>query len=261
MNYHFDLNQADLPAIVAMLLVTVCFCTYWFLFTSARVKQSFYNRYPGDEGKIRHIISLKYIGFVMFAIIPVLFFKLIFPGYGLASLGFSFNPGTANDSLLWILCLGLPVIGMMRLTCRRPNAFECYPQIRVDVWDIKLVLKYCTSWAFYMTGYEILFRGLLLFPLVHRFGVLPAIAINTIFYASSHIPKGSAETYSTLFFGPLLCFITLQTGNIWAASVIHIILAIANSMMALAFNPKMIIVKNRQVVQGVKNGHINLIDA
>jgi hypothetical protein len=32
-------------------------------------------------------------------------------------------------------------------------------------------------------------------------------------------------------------------------------------MMALAFNPKMIIVKNRQVVQGVKNGHINLIDA
>lgn len=259
MNIKIDFNSPDLPGIVAMLLVAVSFCSYWFLFISERYRQFCYARFPGDEGKIIHIVSLKYIGFGMFSILPTLVFKWIIPGYDLLSLGVSSHSGSAVTSLLWIIGLGIPIVVAMRVSCKRPHAFECYPQIRVAVWDSKLILRYCLSWAFYMAGYEIMFRGLLLFPLIKSFGVLPAIAINTIFYSCSHIPKGSAETFSSLFFGPLLCFITIQTGNIWAAAGIHVILAVSNSMMALFYHPSMVIVKNRTLE--LRKQQLKLMDA
>src|SRR5207344_2457217 len=114
------------------------------------------------------------------------------------------------SSFTWILALGIPIVLLMRFAVRRPNVFTNYPQIRVQYWDLGLMIRYSVAWAVYMLGYETMFRGLLLFPLANSLGVWLAIAINTTLYVSSHLPKGSNETIAAIFFGPLLCYITLQ---------------------------------------------------
>lgn len=248
MNYQFHFNNTDLTVIASILLVTVSFCSFWFLFVSPSVKLFFYEKYAGDKGIIRHIIFLKYTGFLLLGVLPVSLFISSFPDYDLGSLGMAYNPRTFYRSLEWIFVLGTPIVFVMRFACRRKNCFEVYPQIRVHEWDTWLMIRYSTAWMIYMCGYEIMFRGLLLFPLADRLGVWPAIAINTLFYVGSHIPKGSTETFAALFFGPLLCVITLQTGTVWAAVCIHSILAVSNSMMALKFHPDFVVVKQRMSV-------------
>ena len=50
------------------------------------------------------------------------------------------------------------------------------------------------GWFIYLFGYELLFRGILLFPLVAAIGVWPAIGVNIALYSATHIPKGVEET-------------------------------------------------------------------
>ena len=120
-----------------------------------------------------------------------------------------------------------------------------YPQIRVKEWDAKLIVSYSLAWCAYLFGYELLFRGFLLFPLVDSIGVWPAIAVNIALYSVSHIPKGIDETIGALPFGIILCIVTLQTETIWASFFIHVLLVLSNSLVALRFHPEMRIVKVR----------------
>ena len=245
MRYQFHFNEADLAVIISMLLVTLSFCCFWFLFVSPAFKQVCYKKYPGDKGIIRHILLLKYTGFIMLGVVTPGIFLAIFPGYNAGSLGLAYNPLTIYNTLAWIIGLGIPIVAVMWFVSRSKMINSVYPQIRVHEWDVLLMMRYSIAWALFMMGYEILFRGLLLFPLADRLGVWPAIAVNTIFYVGSHIPKGSHETFAAMLFGPLLCIITLQTGTVWAAAFIHIILAVSNSMLAIKFNPDFIVVRKR----------------
>lgn len=246
MLYHFNLNEAHVAPVLSMVLATFSFCCYWFLFVSDAFKKICYKKSPGDDGIIRHILLLKYAGLLVLGIIPVCLFIVVVPQYTLYSLGIAFNANTALQSVTWMLALGIPIILLMRFAVRRPNTFTRYPQIRVQYWDLWLMVRYSVAWGVYMLGYETMFRGLLLFPLANSLGVWPAIAINTTLYAASHLPKGSNETYAAMFFGPLLCIVTLQTETIWAAWLIHTILAVSHSMAALKFHPDFIIVRNRK---------------
>jgi membrane protease YdiL (CAAX protease family) len=92
-------------------------------------------------------------------------------------------------------------------------------------------------------GYEFLFRGILLFPLVDALGVWPAVAINTVMYSATHIPKGLDETIGAAFLGVVLCLVTLITGTLWVAIVIHITMALTNSFSSIYHNPEMNFVK------------------
>ena len=89
----------------------------------------------------------------------------------------------------------------------------------------------------YLFGYEILFRGFLLFPLAEHLGVWTAIAINISLYSATHIPKGLEETIGALPLGLVLCILTLASGTIWIAFVVHVAMAWTNSFTALKFHP------------------------
>ena len=47
--------------------------------------------------------------------------------------------------------------------------------------DYKNSLINALGWFLYLFGYEFLFRGVLLIPLIEPLGMWPAIAINTAF--------------------------------------------------------------------------------
>ena len=114
--------------------------------------------------------------------------------------------------------------------------FECEKEVPFRTY---LKIKNALGWAAYLFGYEILFRGILLFPLVAEFGVWPAIAVNIALYSSTHIPKGLDETIGAIPLGIVLCVLTLLTGTIWIAFFVHLAMALTNSFTALKHHPEM----------------------
>jgi membrane protease YdiL (CAAX protease family) len=131
------------------------------------------------------------------------------------------------------------VVPLVYFSAKKEKNLVNYPQIRAKVWSKKLKTRNAIGWAAYLFGYEMLFRGVLLFPLYHEFGIWPAIAVNIALYSATHIPKGLDETIGAIPLGLVLCILTLLTGTIWIAFILHVIMAWTNTFTALKFNPDM----------------------
>jgi len=58
------------------------------------------------------------------------------------------------------------VIPLVHFSARKPKNLVNYPQIRAKVWTSKMVYMNALGWFLYLFGYEFLFRGVLLFPLI-----------------------------------------------------------------------------------------------
>lgn len=246
MKYDYTFHPENLVPFLTIILSTFFFSAYWFIFASEKIKKYFHNKYSGDIGTIKHVLFTKYAGFTIMGVIPAITFMFIAPQYSLSDFGLSFSKGTNLITLYWCLGLCIPIIMMNYFNSRREKTFSMYPQIRAKEWDRKLILKYSLGWCAYLFGYEFLFRGILFIPLVDSLGVWTAIAINIALYSATHIPKGLDETVGAAPLGLVLCLITLQTGTIWVAFIVHVALALSNSLTALKFHPEFKIVPKRQ---------------
>jgi membrane protease YdiL (CAAX protease family) len=79
---------------------------------------------------------------------------------------------------------------------------------------------------------EIIFRGLILFGLLNFFSMCISVTTSCVLFGLWHIKNYKWQTrnqtiyqvlYTGLFFGPIVCFITLWTGTIWVAVIVHYI--------------------------------------
>jgi membrane protease YdiL (CAAX protease family) len=161
----------------------------------------------------------------------------------MADYGLTIKPETTFFSMVWILGLSALVVPLAYISAKKPKNLVNYPQIRAKEWTWKTVFINALGWALYLFGYEMLFRGTLLFPLVQSIGVWPAIAINIALYSATHIPKGLDETIGAVPLGLVLCVLTLLSGTIWIAFFVHLALAWTNSFTALKFHPDIHFVK------------------
>ncbi len=151
--------------------------------------------------------------------------------------GLTIIPETTFYSIVWTLGLSALVIPIAYFSAKKPKNLVNYPQIRAKEWTQRTVFINALGWALYLFGYELLFRGTLLFPLVDSVGVWPAIAINIALYSATHIPKGLDETIGAAPLGLVLCLLTIASGTIWIAFFVHVAMAWTNSFTALKFHP------------------------
>ena len=146
-------------------------------------------------------------------------------------------PETTLFTLAWTLGLCVLVIPLAFFSAKSPKNFVNYPQIRTKVWGKKTLFLSLLGWAIYLFGYEFLFRGVLFVPLVEPLGLWPAIAINVALYSATHIPKGLDETIGAIPLGIVLCLLTVASGTIWIAFIVHLAMAWTNNLTALKHNP------------------------
>lgn len=236
-------DESDLVTSLPIILSLVFFTTYWFVAKSEMIKGKFYAKYDNDEASFRHILFTKFFGFVSMGIIPLVFCLILLKNYRFQQYGFVYNPDTTVTSLACILGLSALVIPLVYFSAKKPKNLLNYPQIRSKVWTRKMMFYNALGWFFYLLGYEMLFRGVLLIPLVDSIGVWPAIAVNIALYSATHIPKGLDETVGAIPLGLVLCLLTLSTGTIWVALLVHVAMAWTNSFTAIKHHPEMIIQK------------------
>ena len=242
MNYHkldWLFSEKDLIISLPILLTLVFFTLYWFVSKSNKIKNLFYQKYDFDRASINHIFFTKYFGFFSMGIIPTIVCTSFLPNITIENLGFTFIYDTTLFSFLWILGLSALVIPLVYFSAKKDKNLINYPQIRAKKWTTRTVLINALGWFLYLFGYEFLFRGVLLIPLIEPLGMWPAIAINTALYSATHIPKGLDETIGAIPLGIVLCLLTISSGTIWIAFIVHVVMAWTNTFTALKYNPEM----------------------
>lgn len=241
MNYfevEMSLHATDVRVCLPIMLALIFFVMYWFTAHSEGIKKRIYAKHDADTASIKHIFFTKYFGFISMGVIPTIICLIFIPEVSLADYGLTIIPETTLFTTVWTVGLCAAVIPLAFISAKKPKNLVNYPQIRAKSWTKKTLFLNLLGWALYLFGYEFLFRGTLLIPLVEPLGVWPAIAINTALYSATHIPKGLDETIGAIPLGIVLCLLTLASGTIWIAFIVHVAMAWTNSLTALKYHPE-----------------------
>lgn len=222
------------PQLILLLSVVIflaaCYALYLLTVSGT------FNRWLGiNPGEIRQIILQRSSGVVFFGIVPLIVITLLLDqtpdAYGLKV--------PSGNTFMYALLFGLVILPVNYFSSRSPGILTMYPQIREKTWSLKLIFISSLTWILYLTAYEFLFRGFILFIFLNTVGTGAAIAANLVLYSLFHIHKGWKEMLGSLPFGIVACYFTIITGNIWFAVILHCILALTNEWFAIYRNPSM----------------------
>ncbi len=242
MDYTFYTN--DLRVFIPVVTGLIGFIIFWFTRKSGNLKQRCLNRLGPDKGPACFINSTRYLGGCTIGLLPLAVYLVFFPETALSEVGLTLYRDTLPETLLWIAGLGVVVVLLAWYSARTPGSLIHYPEIRAREWSRRMIASNLVSWAFYLLGYELFFRGVLLFPLVQEIGLWPAIAVNIGVYSATHLPKGLRETIGAMPLSIVLCLVSISTGTIWIAFFVHLAMAWTHSLTALKHHPDMKIVNH-----------------
>jgi membrane protease YdiL (CAAX protease family) len=142
-----------------------------------------------------------------------------------------------GPTLLYPLVCAAAILPVLVWAARSSALQEQYPEIRSEHFTKALATKSAGSWAVYLLGYELYFRGFLLFYLAQAFGVWPALALTTALYTFVHLPKRAAETVSCLLMGFVFGALAIETGGFLAPFLLHWLIAVTSENAAARANP------------------------
>jgi membrane protease YdiL (CAAX protease family) len=240
MNHPFAWNSFDSAFVICILALATGFMAYFFISKSEKLKNYFSIKFGNNKSEVRWVLFERLIGVFFYGIVPALIIIIGF-NKSLSDYGFSFENRLL--SIYWILGLSPVLIAMNYFNCSKPDNLAMYPQIRASEWNIQLLILSALSWIAYLLAYEFMFRGYLLFISLEYLGVWPSIALNITIYALVHVPKGYKEAIGAIPLGIVLAIITIKTGNIWVAFVVHVVLALSNEWFSLKAHPDMKFIK------------------
>jgi membrane protease YdiL (CAAX protease family) len=219
-----------------LLLFVYSYSRYYFLSNSNRLRRLLTRSLKDESKSVVWTLFQRGIGVFFLGVFPacaaVTLFSIDLKEYGLGGF-FSWRAG------LWSFSIGMGIILLNSFTAERQTERQDIPAFQVKEWTIVITLLNTLSWLAYLLAYEFLFRGFLLFSSLNFLGMWPAIFINIVFYSVVHLPKGWQQTLGALPFGLVLCLLTLETGSIWTAFIIHGALAISFDHFSLKANQKM----------------------
>jgi membrane protease YdiL (CAAX protease family) len=223
--------------LAALVTTTLGFLTYLSILLAPRVEEYFLAHYGSKRGQTLHVLlANKWSGTALLGLFPLLLIRFVL-GQPLSDYGA--GPVQHPNTWRWMLLVSTLVLAMVWSHSRKPQHYSMYPLIRRTTWSRGLLLQSLMASSAFIIAYEFLFRGFLLFACLPLTGPWVAIALNVLIYALAHVHKGIGETLGSVPFGVLLCWVTLSTGTIWAATGIHLVMTLSADLFGLYFNPNM----------------------
>jgi membrane protease YdiL (CAAX protease family) len=193
-----------------------------------------------NTGAANHPVRLylirKLSGLLLLGLIPALLYFLFFD-----LLPFREENSSGNSLSLWALVTGISVflILLNQINSKSAGLQTVYPEMRIRQWNLVSIAIAGGGWVLYLTGYEYLFRCMLLSGCMNAFGIWPAIAINLALYSTLHLPKGFKEALAAIPFGALLCYLTIESSSILPAIILHSVQAISTEISCIYRNKEM----------------------
>ncbi len=185
---------------------------------------------------INRYLFRKISGFIILGLIPGVVAGIFF-STGPAQAGMVM--GKTLNLWPWIIGASLFFIALNFFNSKNADLRAMYPELRLKQWTFSGLSIAIAGWILYLSAYEYLFRGLLLFSCIEACGLWLAAAINIALYAALHLPKGMKEAIAAIPFGALICYLTIETGSIIPAIFIHSLQAVSCELFCIYRNPDM----------------------
>ena len=236
------LSHEDLRFSIAILWSVVGFGSYYFLSHNKNCIRRFGIRFKRLDSQGNQVLLQRMLGLLFLGLVSALIILLL-PDTSMKEYGLTFKFLTAPPWWSWLLVPLILIMGYF--AAQKPGNLKLYPQIRALQWTRGIILISSVSWVLFLIGYEFLFRGFVLHASLELMGPVPAIALNCAIYAFAHFYKGPGEAFGAIPVGILLCYLTLITGNIWCAVVLHSVMALSNEWFSLKAHPEMSVTGGR----------------
>jgi membrane protease YdiL (CAAX protease family) len=221
---------------IAILWWVVGFGSYYFLSKNSTLSGKFGSIIKLLDPQGNQVLLQRALGFLFLGILSVLIISLL-PDTSVHDYGLTFHFREPPPAWFWLL-FPLALI-LVFFAARKPGNLEQYPQIRARTWTSSLLLINSLSWILFLVGYEFLFRGFVLYASLAILETGPAIVLNTALYTFAHFYKGPGETLGAIPAGIIFCYLTLLTGNIWSAVILHTVMALSHEWFSLKVHPEM----------------------
>lgn len=160
-----------------------------------------------------HLFKL-FTGILLLGITPLLFIKISYTYLRI--------PAFTATSAILLLILSITIFSAGYAAAKKFT----FPG-QADLSVKPALALYFPLRIFFLTGYELFFRGTLLPLLLTLFSVSVSVAITTFFYALMHAGNGNREWAGAIPFGLALCILTLKTESVWPAVCLHLLLAMS----------------------------------
>ncbi|MCP4580540.1 MAG: CPBP family intramembrane metalloprotease [candidate division Zixibacteria bacterium] len=206
-------NHNKIKTILILIYVPVVL-TIFIYYGSA----NFYNNLTGmpnlADGRYYYFLS----SFILLGLIPALIWFL---GFKQKLSGLGLGIGNLKRSLVFT-AIGLPVMAILAYFSSNDPAFQMeYPLFRGLIIDQGNIISYILMYGLYYVGWEVFFRGFMLFGLKDKFGDTYSILIQTIPSCLVHIGKPDAEIFSSIIAGIAFGWIVLRCRSIWPIFICH----------------------------------------
>ncbi len=226
--------------LLSLITATVGFIIWYALSSSLRLPKTFQVQYDVNTSYFNRILRRRLAGFLIYGLLPYLLIIHwgILGNVSLAQLGISFE---WNSKVSWWLLILIPLAVLYGgISPRNRNNLIEYPEIRVTVWTPYLLLLSALFWILYLVALEFLFRGLVLQSVLMSTGdEWTAILISTGIYAMIHYFKNNRIAIFCIPFGLLTAYVTLETGSLLPAILIHVVGGLVTEWAAITRHPEM----------------------
>ncbi len=227
---------SDLKISIVLLGTLVFFYFYYYFAHSEYLKRK-------APSELKLFLSRKLSGFIVLGVIPgILYFLIIKPAVSFKDM---FN-GNFPSSIYVIISL-VTIIFLITYLNQKSNPHRSSLKMKISEWNFYLFGINALGWIIYLSAYEFLFRGILLFECYENFGFWPAIAINVVIYSAIHMVNSKEEAIGALFFGTIACYFTLWQGTILIPLMMHIALSLSSDYFSIRMNKYLKFVKSKSI--------------
>ncbi|MEO0126991.1 MAG: CPBP family intramembrane glutamic endopeptidase [candidate division WOR-3 bacterium] len=215
---------AELKKFDLEVLVIICYSTFVLLFSLYLKRTRIF--FP-NESFFEKMLVLG-IMYGTSPVIPMLLFKNKPKDYGIRIGDYKV---WAKDILL-ILCIMIPIV---LIAFKFTNFKSVYPLSHTARRGINNLLIYEFVHLCYMFGWELFFRGFMLFGLSKKIDHRLAILIQTIPFALLHYRKPPLEAYGSIIAGIFLGIIAIRGKSFLPCAILHFSVALIADILGLIF--------------------------
>ncbi|MCX7995051.1 MAG: CPBP family intramembrane metalloprotease [candidate division WOR-3 bacterium] len=215
---------AELKKFDLEVLVIICYSSFILLF-SLYLKRTriFFPNEPFFEKML--VLGIMY---GISPIIPMILFKNKPEDYGVQIGNFK----VWIKDILIIICIMIPVL---LIAFKFTNLKAVYPLSYTARTGMNKLLIYEFVHLCYMFGWELFFRGFMLFGLSKKIDYKIAILIQTIPFALMHYRKPPLEAYGSIIAGIFLGIIAIRGKSFLPCAILHFLIAFIGDILGLIF--------------------------
>jgi membrane protease YdiL (CAAX protease family) len=200
--------------IFIILLYTPLALTILRYYGSAEFYSDYISSSAGPQNQYYYFLA----SLVILGIIPILISTL---GFKMRLTAIGLGIGDFKKVIFFIV-IGLPLIILLTyLSSKNPSFIAEYPLHRTLLTGQNRLLVYFLIYGLYYIGWEIFFRGFMLFSLREHFGDTTSILIQTIPSCLMHIGKPDIEIFASIIAGLVFGWVVLRCRSIWPAFICH----------------------------------------